>query len=97
MDNDNNKRGGLHINIGGLIIVVIILLILFKVDIKEKIQSPQFQKNITYVEDFFKDIWNNKLKGKVDNTVDDLTKDLVNTGVEGIQKTVNSKLDEIKQ
>ena len=49
------KKGGLHIHIGGLIILVIILLILFKVDIKSKIDSPQFQKNLIYVENVWKE------------------------------------------
>ncbi len=52
---DEVKKGGLHVHFGGLIIVVIILLILFKVDIKSKIDSPQFQKNITYVENVWKE------------------------------------------
>jgi len=51
---EEKKTSRLHINIGGLIILIILALILFKVDIKSKIQSPQFQKNITYITDQIK-------------------------------------------
>lgn len=95
--NEENKKGGLHVHLGGLIIIIIIILILFKVDLKEKIQSPQFQKNITYIENFFKNIWNNNIKGKVNDAKKDLTKNLVNSGIEEVQKSMNIKLDEIKK
>ena len=55
--NDDERKPRLHLNVGGLIILIIILLILFKVDIKSKIQSPQFQKNINYIETQVKDFW----------------------------------------
>lgn len=64
---EEKKKPRLQINMGGLIIIIIIALILFKVDIKSKIKSEQFQKNITYVEDtikgFYKDI-SEKIKDK---------------------------------
>jgi len=46
----DERKPRLHIHTGGIIILIIILLILFKVDIRSKIDSPQFQKNLTYLE-----------------------------------------------
>ena len=43
---DDERKPRLHIHTGGIIILIIILLVLFKVDIKSKINSPQFQKNV---------------------------------------------------
>lgn len=56
MDNDERKPR-LHIHLGGLVILIIIVLILFKVDIRSKIQSPQFQTNVSYIIEQTKIIW----------------------------------------
>lgn len=58
MDNNDERKPRLHVHTGSLIILIIIILILFKVDIKSKIQSPQFNKNYTYITDEAKKIWN---------------------------------------
>lgn len=55
--NDDERKPRMHIHTGGLIIFIIIILVLFKVDIKSKIKSPQFQKNLTYIEDTIKDFY----------------------------------------
>jgi hypothetical protein len=56
---DDERKSRLHIHVGGLIILIIIVLILFKIDIKSKIQSQQFQNNVTYVEEQVKTFWQN--------------------------------------
>ncbi len=54
---DDERKPRFQIHTGGLILLIIILLILFKVDIKSKIQSPQLKANITYVETQVKNLW----------------------------------------
>jgi len=51
MSNEGENKPRLHIHIGGLIVLAIIALIIFKVDIKSKITSPQFQENITFIKE----------------------------------------------
>lgn len=91
---EGEKKG---INWGWLIIFIIIILVLFRVDIKEKINSPILNKNIEYIENFFTDLWNNKIKQKFDEGINDISKNLVNTGIETVQDEMNEKLDEMKK
>jgi hypothetical protein len=97
MSDEEKPKSNIHINLGGLVVIIIIVLILFKVDIKSKINSPQFQKNITYIEDFFKGIWEDKIKGNFEKGIKDFSDNLVNTGIEEVQDTVNTKLDGMKK
>lgn len=97
MSDEEKPKSNLHIHLGGVIVVIIIILILFKVDIKSKIDSPQFQKNITYVEDFFVNFYNKNIKGFLVNSAKDISNKIVNTGIEGVQNTVNTKLNEMKK
>ncbi len=80
---EDERKPRIHINIGLLIIIIIIVLVLFKVDLFSKINSPQFQKNITYIEETAKDIWENYILKPIKNkTIDSF----INTGSSGIQK-----------
>lgn len=58
-------RSNIHIHIGGAIIIIIILFVLFKVNIKSFINSPQFQGNVNYIEQTGQDIWNKYLSKPV--------------------------------
>lgn len=97
MSDEEKPKSRLHIHLGGVIIIIIIVLILFKVDIKEKIQSPQFQKNIAYIENFFVNIYEKNIKGFLESSVKNVSNQLINTGIEGVQNTVNTKLDGMKK
>ena len=97
MNDEEKPKSNLHIHFGGLILVIIIVLILFKVDIKSKINSPQFHKNITYIEDFFVNIYENNIKDFFEKSVKDMSNKIVNTGIEGVQDTVNKKLEGMKK
>jgi len=73
---EEKKKPRLQVNMGGLIILIIIALILFKVDIKSKIKSEQFQKNITYIENTIKDFYSgiaDKFKSKAGDTFENFT------------------------
>jgi hypothetical protein len=83
---DDGHKSGLHVHLGGLVIVIIIILILFKVDIKEKVQSPQFQKNIAYVEQLAKNAWDKYLKKPLTNGWNSMFNNLVDKGVEKIKE-----------
>ena len=55
---EEKRRGPrLQIRLGGLMVLVIIALVFFKVDIKEKIQSERFQQNIECVKGYVSDFW----------------------------------------
>lgn len=97
MSDEEKPKSNLHIHLGGVIIIIIVILVLFKVDIKSKINSPQFQKNITYVEDFFVNFYEKNIKGFFEKSVKDISNKIVNTGIEGVQDTVNKKLDGMKK
>ena len=97
MSDEEKPKSNLHIHLGGVIIIIIVILVLFKVDIKSKINSPQFQNNIAYVEDFFVNFYNKNIKGFLENSVKDMSNKIVNTGIEGVQNTVNTKLNGMKK
>lgn len=39
-----------HFHVGALLLAIIIIYVLFKVNLEKAINSPQFQKNVTYIE-----------------------------------------------
>lgn len=91
MNNDETKPR-LHIHTGGLVILIIIMFILFKVDIKEKINSPQFQKNITYIENTAKNIWDKYIGKTLKNGAKNLFINYTNQGFTEIQNSVTENL-----
>jgi len=98
MDKDERKPR-LHVHLGGLIILIIILLVLFKVDIRSKIKSPQFQANISYIEDQAKTIWQKYISGPLRIKAKDFFIEKTNEGVKkwqddftnNVLKTPNDK------
>ena len=82
---DGERKSRLHIHIGGLIILIIIALVLFKVDIKSKINSPQFQKNVTYVEEQVKTLWQKYIAGPLKAKTGDMFINFTNKGLQKIQ------------
>jgi hypothetical protein len=82
---DDERKPRLHIHTGGLIILIIILLILFKVDIGAKINNPQFQKNINYIEEQAKAIWQDYIVSPIKSKTGDLFIDFTNKSLEKIQ------------
>lgn len=89
---DDERKPRLHIHTGGLIILVIILLILFKVDIKSKIKSEQFQKNISYVEEQVKTLWQKYVMSPLKSKTGEVFIDVTNKGVKQIQDNVTNNL-----
>jgi hypothetical protein len=77
---------------GGLVILIIILLVLFKVDIKSKIKSPQFQKNITYIEDTAKDLYKKYIVDPFKIKASDMFIDVTNQGVKKMQNNFNDTI-----
>jgi hypothetical protein len=85
--NNDERKPRLHIHTGGIIILIIILLVLFKVDIKSKIKSPQFQKNIAYIEVTIKDFY----KKNISDPLKIKTKDFfIKKTNEGLEKWQNN-------
>jgi len=89
---DDERKPRLHIHTGGLIILIIIILILFKVDIKSKIKSPQFQKNITYIENTVKDFWQKYVSDPLKSKAGNWFTDFSNQQVEKIQENFSTNI-----
>ncbi len=90
---DNEHRSRLHIHLGGLFVLIIIFLLLFKVDIPSAINSPRFQKNISYIKYQSVNIWDNYLSKPLTNSWDKLFNSLVDKGINKIKKDgLNFKL-----
>ena len=75
---EEKRRPRLQIRLGGLVILIIIGIVLFKVDLKDKIQSEQFQDNIAFVKEKTTDFWEkitNPIKEKISDEVEDYTEE----------------------
>lgn len=94
MENESNKPR-LQIRLGGLVILIILALILFKVDIRSKIESEQFQKNISYVTDKAQELWKKFISDPLKSKTGDLVKDLTDQGLNKIQESINDKTDDL--
>jgi len=87
---EEGHHSRLHIHLGGLFIIIIILLILFKVNLKGVIKSPQFQENISYLEEQATNVWTKYLEKPLKSGLNSLTGNLVNQGVNQIKKSINN-------
>lgn len=92
MSNDDERKPRLHIHTGGLIILIIIVLILFKVDIKSKINSPMFQKNYTYIIDQSKIFWEKYISTPLKSKAGDLFIKTTNMQLEKIQNNFSENI-----
>lgn len=95
MDN-GERKSRLHIHLGGLVILIIIVLILFKVDLRSKIESPQFQKNYSYIEEQVKNIWQNYILKPLRAKTGDLFKDFTDKEIKKIQDNFNKNILEVE-
>ncbi|HLP86359.1 MAG TPA: hypothetical protein VK153_00560 [Candidatus Paceibacterota bacterium] len=90
--NNDERKSRLHIHTGGLIILAIIIFILFKVDIREKIESPQFQKNYTYIEENVKIFWQKYISGPVKSKLGSVFIDFTNKELEKVQENFSKNV-----
>ncbi len=94
---EERRRGPrLQIRLGGLVVLVIVALVLFKVDLKEKIQSEKFQQNIEYVKGYVSDFWEKitrPIREKIGDKVEEYTEDQLGKIQEGIKKGVLNLID----
>lgn len=86
------RKSRLHIHLGGLIILAIIALILFKVDIKSKIKSPQFQSNISYIEEQAKIFWNKYILAPIKSRTGEFFIDFTNRKLEDLQNNFSENV-----
>jgi hypothetical protein len=94
MENES-KKPRIQIRLGGLVILIILALILFKVDIKGKIESEQFQKNLSYITSKAKGFWEKYITEPLKSKTGEFVKDLANQGFEKIQKSVDEKAENL--
>ncbi len=93
MKNDKS----LHVHTGGLIIFIIILMILFKVDLKSIVKSQQFQNNISYVSDYLKSFWNKYSIMNLLKMPSSYVNDFVDTSVSKLKDEGRNTLNEAIQ
>jgi hypothetical protein len=82
---DDERKPRTHIHLGGIIILIIIILILFEVDIKSKIESPELKKNITFIETEVKDFWQKYIVSPTKTKAGEVFIDATNKGLSEIQ------------
>ena len=88
---EEGQKSSIHVHTGGLIFFIIILIILFKVNIKSVTESPQFKKNVTFIEEKAEIIWKDYLSKPLTNTWNNLFSNFINEGVKSIKNnTLNS-------
>lgn len=51
------KKPHRHLHIGALILVIILIYLLFKVNLEKAVNSPQFNKNVAFIELKGKQLW----------------------------------------
>lgn len=89
---DDERKSRLHIHTGGLIILMIVLLFLFKVDIKSKIQSPQFQENYSYITEQVKTFWQKNILNPIKSKISDMFINTTNKRIKEIQDNFNKNV-----
>lgn len=94
MENES-KKPRIQVRLGGLVILIILALILFKVDIRSKIESEQFQKNISYVTEKTQELWKQYVSDPLKSKTGELVKDLADKGLNQIQKSVDEKANSL--
>jgi hypothetical protein len=75
---EEKRRPRLQIRLGGLVVLIIIGIVLFKVDLKDKIQSEQFQENLEFIKEKASDFWDSitrPLKEKISDEVEEYTEE----------------------
>ena len=92
MSSDDERKPRLHVHTGGLIILVIILLILFKVDIRSKIESPQFQKNWNYISEKVKDFWKDSILDPLKLKAGGFMMDIADKEVDKLKENISNNL-----
>ena len=94
---DDERKPRFHFHLFRLIIIIAIIFVLLKVDIKSIVKSPQLQENISYVKNQAVSLWERYLAEPVNNAWDSLFKGLINKGIDTIQNSVDNKLEDLKQ
>ena len=82
---DDERKPRTHFHAGGIIILIIIIFIIFKVDIKSVINSPEFNKNVTYIETQVKDFWQKYILSPLKIKTSEVFIDATNKGLTEIQ------------
>jgi len=92
-----NKNGG-FIKMLIIILAVILLLSYFKFDLREFIDSPPVQKNLSYVWDLLQTAWNDYLSKPIlyfwNNIFVELIWDNIRDVLEGLKKPVEGSGEE---
>ena len=91
MDHDERKSR-LHIHIGGLIIFIIIVFLLFKIDILSQIKSEQFQKNLTFIKGEISGFWNKYILAPVTSKAGSYIINTTQTEVNKVQSNLSNNL-----
>lgn len=83
--NEDERKSKFHVHFGGIIIIIIIILVLANIDIKSKLQSGEFQKNITHIIDQGKIAINQYILNPLKIKTNQVFVDTTNKGIKQIQ------------
>ena len=91
---DDERRPRIHVHTGGLIILIIVLLILFKVDLPSKIKSAQFQENIKFIQTQTTQFWNDyivfPMKSKTGEWLANTANKTIDNGVSKVENQITN-------
>jgi len=88
---EEKRRPRLQIRLGGLVILIIIGIVLFKVDLKDKIQSEQLEENIAFVKEKADDFWDKitrPIKEKISDEVEEYTEEQLEKMQENFKENI---------
>jgi len=77
-----------HFHLGGLLILLIIIFVLLKVDIKTVVNSPQFQQNASFVKEQATIVWSKYLKDPLTRSWNGLFNKIIDKGVDQIKDEI---------
>ena len=62
MDIEEKPKRHKRFRIGALILAIVIIIILFKVDLRKDMESPRFKSNIAYIEEMVGNFFQKRIK-----------------------------------
>ena len=83
---DEEQKKSIHFHLGGVIVLILFIAVLFNVDMKKTINNPKFQANITYIENKAEDLWKQYLSKPVLYIWNNLFSDLISKGINQVKE-----------
>lgn len=92
------NKSGVRVRWGWIIILAGIIFLLFKVDIKEKVESKQFKENISYIKNKINYFWDKYVvdftKSKIGEVITNVATDSLKTVQENVTKNIKENFED---